>query len=100
MVHHIELFLFSNKEHTWIITVLDLFRFSINLGTSGISNSWRESLNLCKTKELSYLTGNISLSNLTQACEDANQNDTTPRWVGVVKDTYMNFDKGIHDITF
>lgn len=49
---------------------------------------------------MSYLTGNISLSNLTQACKDTKQNDSTPRWVGVVKDIYKNYDKGIHDITF
>lgn len=48
----------------------------------------------------SYLTGNISLADATQACEDAKQNDSTPRWVGVFKDIYVNYDKGIHGFTF
>lgn len=63
------------------------------------SYPWRESLEVCKTDQMSYLTGNISLSNAPQACTDANQGNVGPHWVGVVKDLYVNYDKGINDIT-
>ena len=64
------------------------------------NGEWRQSLDDCKNDYNSYLTGNISLSDAEQACEDAKQNDFTPRWVGVVKDIYMDMDKGTHASTF
>lgn len=79
-----------------------IFPFYIHLGTFNVTSSknWTESLHRCTIYTGSYLTGNISLADATQACKDAKQNDITPRWVGVVKDIYVNYDKGIHDITF
>lgn len=52
---------------------------------------WREGMDICKTFE-TYLPGNITLSNATSACMGFG--NIGPRWIGVVKESRENTDKG------
>lgn len=48
-------------------------------------------MGLCKENG-TYLAGNISLSNVNSSC--LGHVHTTPRWIGVFREKYLNTDQG------
>lgn len=58
-----------------------------------ISRTWRESRNYCRNNG-TYLIGNLTLSNIAMACIESNLRQSSPRWIGVVKELYNTHDQG------
>lgn len=42
-----------------------------------------------------YPVGNLTLSNVTMACIEYNLSNTSPGWIGVVKELHNKQDQGI-----
>lgn len=61
--------------------------------------SWRKKKEYCKRNEV-YPVGNLTLSNKRLACTESMQNDSSPRWVGILKDFYQSEEQGIYKFFF
>lgn len=61
--------------------------------TSTTYTSWMETKKNCKVKG-NYPIGNLTLSNITMACNESNHNNTSPRWIGVVHEVNETEDQG------
>lgn len=55
------------------------------------TGDWNSGLELCQSRGI-YLLWNISLTNITSACNNFIHLDQ--RWIGVVKDLYLSKDNG------
>lgn len=64
-----------------------------NISAGKKYGGWRDSLDTCNMFE-TYLPGNIPLSNATSACTGFD--NISPRWIGVLKESRENEDKGQH----
>lgn len=64
-----------------------------SLAYSTTYTTWRKTKEYCKGKE-NYPIGNLTLSNITMACTESNHNNTSPGWIGVVREVIKMKDKG------
>lgn len=58
--------------------------------TNGNNLNWRGGMDRCKSNGF-YLMGNINLTNIVSACQNFHN---SPRWIGVVKESYISNDPG------
>lgn len=75
-----------------IVPVCLFIKRYLSLDNSTINKNWTDSMGLCKENG-TYLAGNISLSNVNSSCL-GHVHATTPRWIGVFREKYLNTDQG------
>ncbi|XP_055999493.1 uncharacterized protein LOC130047875 [Ostrea edulis] len=59
------------------------------------NQSWKSSMEICKDQHSSYLVGNVSLNDVYQTCDRLDISLTSPSWIGVAKEVYYGYDRGI-----
>ncbi|XP_062603763.1 uncharacterized protein LOC134265557 isoform X2 [Saccostrea cucullata] len=58
--------------------------------------NWTESMKWCKTwSPPTYLSGNVSLVNANQACQALHRKKDGLSWLGIAKEVYEGYDRGI-----
>lgn len=58
------------------------------------AKSWNQMKEYCKNIGV-YPIGNLTLLNTTMACTESMHENSTPLWIGIVKDLYQNEDQGM-----
>lgn len=56
--------------------------------------NWSMSSSVCKSTQMSYLFGDVNLTDVSDACNQIQGEVTGPSWLGVAKEIYISVDRG------